>query len=89
MKWEYLRVGVSYESLGVSGHTVGVPSFICVIANDGTFHEWKKQPGDRDILPVMGRLLTKLGDDGWELAGVTQPLEGAAHTLLFFKRPKP
>ncbi|MEW5717390.1 MAG: hypothetical protein AB1817_02065 [Chloroflexota bacterium] len=81
MKWEYLRVQIQGNAI--------VPRTVHVAANDGSMHEWKKLPGDRDYSSVVGRLLTKLGDDDWELAGVTQFGETSSQAVLFFKRPKP
>ena len=63
------------------------PAQVWVIDNAGNKLEWKKQQGDSNHSPVVGRLLTKLGEEEWELSGV---VGGDTHseTVLYFKRPK-
>lgn len=85
MRWEYLRVYIVNSSSGRMGHIS--PAQVWLIDNDGNEFEWKKQKGDNNHSPVVGRLLTKLGEEEWELIGV---VGGDTHseTVLYFKRPK-
>lgn len=88
MRWEYLRVHIT-NSHAAMGHIA--PARAGVIDNAGNKLEWKKQQGDSDHSPVVGRLLTKLGEEEWELAGVVGGDMGGdtrGDTVLYFKRPK-
>jgi hypothetical protein len=83
MRWEYLRVLIHTASTGPHW----APLRVDVIGDDGQMIEWKKQQGEKSHTPVVSRLLKKLGDDGWELAG-TVPTPDNFPDILYFKRPK-
>jgi hypothetical protein len=84
MKWDYLRVRIRNS---IDDDHIA-PASVWVIGNDGESIEWKKQTGDKSHAPVVGRLLSKLGDDGWELSGIVSPAETKGAVVLYFKRPK-
>ena len=83
MKWQYLRVVIWNRPS--DSHIA--PNKVEVIGEDGERIEWKKEKGDASHLPVVSRLLAKLGEDGWELVGIAEP-DGLLHTVLYFKRPQ-
>ena len=81
-KWEYLRVNIREGNDSFSSHIK--PVYVAVIGNDDKVNEWKKQQLDTSHQSVVTRLLTKLGDEGWELVGIYPKTD----SVLYFKRPK-
>jgi hypothetical protein len=86
MKWEYCAItGFATHEKGLNGH-----SYWAVIRY---FPNTTEEVEGADTDDALANAFAKLGDDGWELAGIrteTHLTEGSgrSQTDYFFKRPK-
>ena len=75
-KWEYTRLNCAGEQVvGVDGHQLPGKQMAL----------WREDKS----YPLIGDYIERLGQEGWELVGLTphQPDEGPGDCLMVFKRP--